>query len=74
MDKDNPIIEIKNVSKWYSDVQVLKDINLEVYNGDVGYYRPKWVRQKHFAKDNQRTESIQAGEVLIIMSFTILKL
>ena len=26
----NSIIEIKNVSKWFGEFQVLKDINLEV--------------------------------------------
>jgi len=28
--KDNNIIEIKNLNKWYGDFHVLKDINLEV--------------------------------------------
>lgn len=33
--ENNPIIQIKNVAKSFSDNQVLKDINLEVYKGQV---------------------------------------
>lgn len=29
------IIKIKNVNKFYGDIQILKNINLEVYNGEV---------------------------------------
>jgi len=66
MDKDNPIIEIKNVSKWYSDVQVLKDINLEVYNGEVlAIIGPSGSGKSTLLKIINGLESIQAGEVLI---------
>ena len=36
-----PIITIKNLSKSYGNKEVLKDINLEVYRGEViGYIGP----------------------------------
>ncbi|DAB34961.1 MAG TPA: ABC transporter ATP-binding protein [Sulfurospirillum sp. UBA12182] len=35
MMKDNNIIEIKNLNKWYGDFHVLKDINLEVKKGEI---------------------------------------
>ncbi|HYW34291.1 MAG TPA: ABC transporter ATP-binding protein [Balneolaceae bacterium] len=39
--KDVPIIQIKNLNKWYDSKQVLKNINLEVYPGQViGYIGP----------------------------------
>ncbi len=33
--KDNNVIEIKNLNKWYGDFHVLKDINLEVKKGEI---------------------------------------
>jgi len=29
-----PMIELRNVNKWYGDFHVLKDINLEVRKGE----------------------------------------
>lgn len=33
--RDNNIVEIKNLNKWYGDFHVLKDINLEVKKGEI---------------------------------------
>jgi len=33
--KDNNVIEIKDLNKWYGDFHVLKDINLEVKKGEI---------------------------------------
>ena len=33
--KDNNVIEIKNLNKWYGDFHVLKDINFEVKKGEI---------------------------------------
>lgn len=33
--KENNIIEIKNLNKWYGDFHVLKEINLEVKRGEI---------------------------------------
>ncbi len=66
MDKNNPIIKINNVSKWYSDVQVLKDINLEIYNGEVlVILGPSGSGKSTLLRTINGLENIQAGEVFI---------
>ncbi len=33
--KDNNVVEIKNLNKWYGDFHVLKDINFDVKKGEI---------------------------------------
>ncbi|TYQ17906.1 UNVERIFIED_CONTAM: ABC-type polar amino acid transport system ATPase subunit [Acetivibrio alkalicellulosi] len=66
MDKNSPVIKIMNVSKWYSDFQVLKDIDLEIYNKEVLVIMgPSGSGKSTLLKTINGLESIQAGEVFI---------
>lgn len=66
MDKNNPIIKINNVSKWYNDLQVLKDINLEIYNGEVlVILGPSGSGKSTLLRTINGLENIQSGEVFI---------
>jgi ABC-2 type transport system ATP-binding protein len=41
MNNHPPIIQISNLNKWYGSKQVLNNINLEAYPGEViGYIGP----------------------------------
>jgi len=35
MEKQEDVIEIRNLNKWYGEFQVLKDINLNVKKGEI---------------------------------------
>ncbi|SFR57583.1 ATP-binding cassette domain-containing protein [Anaeromicropila populeti] len=60
------IIKIKNVNKSYGDVQVLKNIDLEVYNGEVlVLLGPSGSGKSTLLKIINGLENIQTGEVLI---------
>ena len=60
------IIKIKNVNKFYGDIQILKNINLEVYNGEVlVVLGPSGSGKSTLLKVINGLEDIQAGEILI---------
>lgn len=60
------IIKIANVNKSYGDIQVLKDINLEVYDGEVlVILGPSGSGKSTLLKIINGLESIQTGEVFI---------
>lgn len=66
MKKNDTMIKIINVTKSYNDIQVLKDINLEVYNKEVlVILGPSGSGKSTLLKIITGLEAIQSGEVFI---------
>ena len=67
MDKQNdPIIKLINISKWYKDFQVLKDINLEVQRNEVFVIMgPSGSGKSTLLKVITGLEDVQTGDVVI---------
>ena len=61
-----PMIEIKNVSKWYGDFQVLKDCSVNVEKGEVVVVcGPSGSGKSTLIKTVNALEPFQKGEILI---------
>jgi len=66
MDTDKPSIKIVDVSKWYGDVQVLKNVDLEIYNKEVlAVMGPSGSGKSTLLRSIIGLESIQSGEIFI---------
>lgn len=64
--KDNPIIQIKGLSKWYGDLQVLYDINAEVYKGDcIVICGPSGSGKSTLLRCINGLEVFQQGDVIV---------
>lgn len=64
--EEKSIISITNVNKYYGDKHVLKNINLEIKNGEVlVILGPSGSGKSTLLKTINGLESIQSGEVLI---------
>jgi glutamate/aspartate transport system ATP-binding protein len=65
-DAPHPMIDIRNVSKWYGAVQVLHDCSVQINKGDVVVgLRALGLGQVHADQDRQRLEPIQKGEIFV---------
>ncbi len=57
-----PMIEIKNVSKWYGDFQVLKDCSVNVEKGEVVVVcGPSGSGKVHAHQDRERARALSKG-------------
>lgn len=64
--KDTPIIELKNVNKFFGNLHVLKDISLQVYKGEVVVIiGPSGSGKSTLCRTINRLETINSGEILI---------
>jgi glutamate/aspartate transport system ATP-binding protein len=63
---DKPMIDIRNVSKWYGPVQVLSDCNVAVNKGDVVVVcGPSGSGKSTLIKTVNGLEPIQKGEIFV---------
>jgi len=63
---DAPVVEFRNVSKWFGDLQVLKKVNLSVRRGEVVVIAgPSGSGKSTLLRTVNYLEPIQEGEVLI---------
>jgi ABC-2 type transport system ATP-binding protein len=63
MHNQNPIVSIKNVSKSYGKQQVLKDINLEIFPGEIfGFLGPSGAGKTTLVKQLAGLETPAQGE------------
>ena len=63
---DRPMIEIRNVSKWYGPVQVLTDCNVTINKGDVVVVcGPSGSGKSTLIKAVNGLEPIQKGEIFV---------
>ncbi len=63
---DKPMIEIRNVSKWYGPVQVLQDCNVQIHKGDVVVVcGPSGSGKSTLIKTVNGLEPIQKGEIFV---------
>src|SRR6516162_11148776 len=61
-----PMIEIKNVSKWYGPVQVLNDCNVSIDKGDVIVVcGPSGSGKSTLIKTVNALEPVQKGTILV---------
>ncbi|MDX2077886.1 MAG: amino acid ABC transporter ATP-binding protein [bacterium] len=66
INKENKIIQCKGVNKWFGKFQVLKDINLEVYEGEVVVVvGPSGSGKSTLIRCLNRLEEHQAGDIVI---------
>ncbi len=64
--KDEPIIRIKNLSKWYSNFQVLHDINAEVHRGDcIVICGPSGSGKSTLLRCINGLEEFQQGDIIV---------
>lgn len=64
METREPILKIKNLSKSYSTLQVLKDINMEVYPGEViAIIGPSGSGKSTLLRCMNALETISGGEI-----------
>ncbi len=64
--EDNTVIKISNVNKYFGDLHVLKDVNLEVADGEVlVLLGPSGSGKSTLLRTINGLEDIQSGEVLI---------
>ena len=64
--KDTPIIELKNVNKFFGNLHVLKDISLQVHKGEVVVIiGPSGSGKSTLCRTINRLETINSGEILI---------
>ena len=64
--EDNAVIKISNVNKYYGDLHVLKDVNLEVADGEVlVLLGPSGSGKSTLLRTINGLEDIQSGEVFI---------
>lgn len=62
----NPVIEVKNVNKYFGALHVLKDINLSVKKGEVVVIiGPSGSGKSTFCRTINRLETIDSGEIMI---------
>lgn len=60
------IIELKNITKWYDDNLVLKNVNLEIERGDkIGFVGVNGAGKSTLARIIRGTEDIQEGERIL---------
>ncbi len=63
---DTPVIELKNVNKYFGEHHVLKNINLSVQKGEVVVIiGPSGSGKSTLCRTINRLETIDAGEILI---------
>jgi general L-amino acid transport system ATP-binding protein len=66
INKENKIIQCTHVNKWFGKFQVLKDINLEVYEGEVVVVvGPSGSGKSTLIRCLNRLEEHQAGDIVI---------
>jgi polar amino acid transport system ATP-binding protein len=62
----NPIISLRNVSKWYGTLQVLREINLDVYEGEkIVICGPSGSGKSTAVYAINGLEAYQKGEILV---------
>ena len=62
----NPIIQIKDVNKWFGDFQVLKNINLEVEkNKKIVVCGPSGSGKSTLIRCINRLEEHQEGQIIV---------
>ncbi|MCD7802238.1 MAG: amino acid ABC transporter ATP-binding protein [Clostridiales bacterium] len=63
---DQPVIELKNVNKYFGEHHVLKDINLSIQSGEVVVIiGPSGSGKSTLCRTINRLETIDSGEILI---------
>ena len=63
---ETPIIELKNVNKYFGDLHVLKDISLKVNKGEVVVIiGPSGSGKSTLCRTINRLETIDSGEILL---------
>ena len=61
-----PMIELRNVNKWYGDFHVLKDINIEVRKGErVVVCGPSGSGKSTMIRCINRLEEHQKGQIFV---------
>ncbi len=66
INRNNKIIQCRHVNKWFGKFQVLKDINLEVYEGEVVVIvGPSGSGKSTLIRCLNRLEEHQAGDIII---------
>ena len=66
MSEQRPMIDIRNVSKWYGPVQVLQDCNVQINKGDVVVVcGPSGSGKSTLIKTVNGLEPIQKGEIYV---------
>lgn len=61
-----PVIQVKNVNKWFADLRVLRDVSLTVNRGDVtAIIGPSGAGKSTLCRTINRLETIDSGEILI---------
>ena len=64
--RDNPIIRMRKVNKWYGSFHVLKDINLEVAKGErIVICGPSGSGKSTLIRCVNRLEEHQAGDIVV---------
>jgi general L-amino acid transport system ATP-binding protein len=63
---DQPIIQCRDVHKWFGDFHALKGINMEVYEGEViVIFGPSGSGKSTFIRTINRLEEHQQGEIIV---------
>ncbi len=63
---NRPMIELRNVNKWYGDFHVLKDINIEVRKGErVVVCGPSGSGKSTMIRCINRLEEHQKGQIFV---------
>jgi len=66
MTSDNPAIKIVDMNKWYGDFHVLKDVNLEVAEGErIVICGPSGSGKSTMIRCINRLEEHQAGQIIV---------
>jgi glutamate/aspartate transport system ATP-binding protein len=66
MNEEHPMIDIRNVSKWYGPVQVLSDCSARIHKGDVVVVcGPSGSGKSTLIKAVNGLEPIQKGEIFV---------
>jgi len=64
--KASSVVEFQKVNKWFGELHVLKDIDLEIYSGEVVVVcGPSGSGKSTLIRCINRLESIQAGEIIV---------
>lgn len=61
-----PIITVRNLNKWYGNFHVLKDVNMDVFKGEViVIFGPSGSGKSSFIRCLNRLEEFQSGQVIV---------
>lgn len=66
VDPSQPIISVRNVSKWYGSFQALNNINMDIYKGEViVIFGPSGSGKSTFIRCINRLEEHEDGKIIV---------